>query len=282
MAQIPTKWLRFDLQTTESEDQTYLLFELGAAGVVTQLGHIEAFFQDNGNSDNLKISIEQLGFGVIRCHLVADENWVSKCGEILKPQAINGLEIIPVTEASLVMPKDHAANKIFIIPGLGFGTGHHPTTGLILKVLQEIKQQGACPENALDLGTGSGILAIAIQRIFGIEVDAFDIDPLALENAADNANLNHCTEQIHFKHSSIDGVTRKYSLITANIYAEVLCNFRNEFSRCLQKGGRLVMSGIMESLGPSVEMAFSGPDFELLAKVSNQGWLALDYKFLGL
>ena len=160
---------------------------------------------------------------------------------------------------------------MLIIPGLGFGTGHHVATQNILHILQRIPRNSvSC---ALDVGTGSGILAIAIEKLFNVPVLAIDTDPLALENAADNLTINR-TSQIALREGSLDAADGQFDLIVANLYAEILISMSGELLARLPKHGNIVLSGIVEELKPQVEAAFPfKPKFER----TKDGWTGLLY-----
>ncbi len=138
-----------------------------------------------------------------------------------------------------------------INPGAGFGTGTHETTQLCLAALAQVCAKlpnGLDDEWALDFGSGSGILSIALARL-GARVDAVEIDPLANENAKENAALNELTDRVRF-HTALEEIgdsKRRYPVVVANILKPVLLQFADALCSRLAVGGAVVLSGLIES-----------------------------------
>lgn len=135
-------------------------------------------------------------------------------------------------------------HPIRINPGAGFGTGTHETTQLCLGAIAGAVTTRRV-NRALDFGSGSGILSIAIA-LRGVEVDAIEIDPLAIENARENARLNSVDAMIRFE-DTLAGSTGPYDLVVANILRPVLLEFAEQLVSRLEKhGGALILSGLIE------------------------------------
>lgn len=140
-----------------------------------------------------------------------------------------------------------------INPGAGFGTGTHETTQLCLKAIAEVTaDEGLHGARVLDFGSGSGILAIG-AALLGARVDAVEIDPLAIENAGDNAKLNQVESPIRFA-LTFDELpdAGPYRLVIANILRPVLLQFAEELVRRIAPGGALILSGLIETDLPEV------------------------------
>lgn len=170
-----------------------------------------------------------------------DPGWAAMWKKRFKPLAIGKtLAIVPPWNPN----PSHGRNAVIIDPGLGFGTGHHPTTRSTLIAL-ETECTRSRFETALDVGTGSGVLAIAMVRLGVKRVVALDNDPQALDNARHNAELNGCERAIRFSLASVGTLRRTFPLITANILSSVLIAMAPELTRLLEPGGRLILSGIL-------------------------------------
>lgn len=165
---------------------------------------------------------------------------------------------------------------IKINPGAGFGTGTHETTQLCLQAIGEwvASPSVSQPVAALDFGSGSGILSIGLA-LLGAQVDAVEIDPLAIDNSVENAILNSVQDRIQFNHE-LSG-RKSYSIIVANILKPVLLEFSKELVQRLKpEGAVLILSGLIEQdVSPVVER-YQG----LLGKppkriLSNHEWRAL-------
>jgi ribosomal protein L11 methyltransferase len=271
-------WFKYILSSANPEDDCFLLFDFGVVGSnILPSGQIECFLDEKKSTpEDFEQLLIESRFQIINKEYIKEDNWVANCQEIIRPIQAGEISIVPVISATS-NEIEISKNKIYIIPGLGFGTGHHASTRLAIQNLLMIKSNHIT--HALDVGTGSGILAFAINKIFQCNVDACDIDPLALENAKDNAALNACDKAIDFSQQSIEGINKKYPLIVANIYAEVLCNMQADFVKCLNPGGFLVLSGIMQNLSPAVEKAFSLPGFQKKHFLSEDGWVSLLYEY---
>ncbi|MCB0334548.1 MAG: 50S ribosomal protein L11 methyltransferase, partial [Bdellovibrionales bacterium] len=114
-----------------------------------------------------------------------NQNWTLQCAELLEPRMLGNLRIVPLHEPQ--PPKESNENDLFVYVGMGFGTGHHATTQMMI---EEVQQLSYSPETVLDVGAGSGILSLAVARCFGSKVCAVESDPDACANAAINLSLN--------------------------------------------------------------------------------------------
>jgi ribosomal protein L11 methyltransferase len=165
-------------------------------------------------------------------------------------------------------------NVMAINPGAGFGTGTHETTQLCLGLIQGLGDLRG--KTVLDFGSGSGILGIAAARA-GAKVYCVEIDPLANENAKENAELNSVSHQIqileqipeHLKSGQVD-------LLVANILRPILIHFAPIIKSCLKKEAELVLSGLIETDVPLVidEYQKGGAQFKVIEQKKNE-WRAL-------
>jgi len=129
-------------------------------------------------------------------------------------------------------------------PGAGFGTGTHETTQLCLQALAKAMKNSSKIQSVLDFGSGSGILSVA-AALMGAKVDGVEIDPLANDNARENAELNGVQDCISFS-ETLDGTMSDYPLILANILRPVLIEFSKTICSKLAPGGVLILSGLIE------------------------------------
>jgi ribosomal protein L11 methyltransferase len=162
---------------------------------------------------------------------------------------------------------------IIIDPGQGFGTGHHATTRCTL-IAVETECGRRAFDRALDVGTGSGILALAMARLGIKRIVALDHDPVALDNARHNAELNGLAGAIRFSQAPSRLERRRFPLITANILASTLIAMAPELKRLLGPGGRLILSGILKREARDV-MAHYGPPIRRLWSRTERGWTTL-------
>jgi ribosomal protein L11 methyltransferase len=164
-------------------------------------------------------------------------------------------------------PAGRAAVRID--PGLAFGTGAHPTTKLVLVFLEKQIKGG---ERVLDYGCGSGILAIAAAKLGAGAIGATDIDPAALETAAANALANGAALDIRPPQDLGPG---SYDIVVANILAQPLIVLAPLLAARCAPGGRIALSGILESQAAEVAAAYA-PWFELGAGAADEGWALVE------
>ncbi len=158
-----------------------------------------------------------------------------------------------------------------LVPGLAFGTGQHQSTRLCLRLLG---QQIAGGERVLDVGTGSGILAVAAARLGAATVVATDIDPLAVDAARQTARQNQAADRIEVREASIPGA-EAFDLITANLTADILQYLAADLATALQPRGRLIVSGLIETRLDEVGETLAGVGLELLAVEREDEWRAM-------
>lgn len=171
---------------------------------------------------------------------------------------------------------------IEIEAGLAFGTGHHGTTSGCLEMLEKVVRREH-PRNALDLGTGSAVLAIAIAKLAHIPVLATDIDPVAVRVAAANARLNHVKARIETVtapgfHHPIFGKRAPFDLIVANILARPLMRLAPQMAGHIALGGSIVLSGILERQRDAVISAYVGQNFRHVKTLHREGWVTIHLK----
>lgn len=148
--------------------------------------------------------------------------------------------------------------RILINPGLGFGSGTHPTTQLCLEVMGRdyLKNpQSLSGARVLDFGTGSGILAVAAAKL-GAQVDAVEIDPMALESAKDSAALNQVEDRIQFALTLNDLKFESYDLIMANILRPVLLEVTQSLTERMKSRSRILLTGLLEEQADEVEAKY--------------------------
>jgi len=167
-----------------------------------------------------------------------------------------------------------------IDPGMAFGTGTHPTTQLCLELLETVFEDG--PTAVIDLGTGSGILAIGALLLGAPRALGVDIDPEALPAAQENARRNGVSERLELGLGSLEDILagkfrlRQASLVLANILAPVLIRMLEAgLAELLPLDGRLVLSGILEEQAAQVELALQQHGLSLLARRQSGDWVAL-------
>lgn len=167
---------------------------------------------------------------------------------------------------------------ILIEPKSAFGTGHHATTALCLRVVSDLLEAGRLQQGQhfLDLGTGSGVLGIGCCK-FGLTGEGLDIDPLAVDNAVENRALNAIAPE-HFTvdEGSIGSVAGKqFDLVLANILARPLTEMAADIVRACRPGGCLVLSGLLEIQADGVTAAYKAQGLPEPRRIIDGEWAAL-------
>ena len=158
-------------------------------------------------------------------------------------------------------------------PGMAFGTGTHPTTRLCLTALEALATPGM---NVLDLGTGSGILAISAAKQGAASVLALDVDEIAVAAAKENVAANDVGSAVHVEAGSVEKASGPYDLILVNILAGVICELMGRgLAGLLKPGGTLVASGIIDCQEAQVREALSEQGLKIVNRLAEQDWLAL-------
>ncbi|GAB1459905.1 50S ribosomal protein L11 methyltransferase [Thauera sp.] len=197
---------------------------------------------------------------------VAEQNWVQLTQSQFDPIRITDrLWIVPSWHAA----PDPAAINIELDPGMAFGTGSHPTTRLCLEWLCGVVTPGC---SVLDYGCGSGILGIAAAKLGAGEVLGIDIDEKAVEAARDNAARNQAAMRL--QHSAVP-VGDRFDLVVANILTNPLCVLAPAISARVAPGGRVALSGVLETQAEQVIEAWA-PHIALHVGAAHDGWIRLE------
>ncbi|MEW6333297.1 MAG: 50S ribosomal protein L11 methyltransferase [Thermodesulfobacteriota bacterium] len=172
---------------------------------------------------------------------------------------------------------------IEIDPGMAFGTGQHASTRLCLEAIEALFAAGgtSAPARVLDLGTGTGILAIACAKCGAPAVLAVDNDPRATAIARENALVNRAEERVTVTDRDIAALTEPFPLVVANLTAGILDGLYPHLRRLVSPGGYLVMSGIIEQNRTEVEARFLGGPFALEQRIAEKEWVCYVLKKAG-
>jgi ribosomal protein L11 methyltransferase len=201
---------------------------------------------------------------------VVDPGWGEAWKEYFKPLRISPHFVVkPPWEPYRPKQKDVV---IEIDPGMAFGTGSHPTTRMCLQILEEVIQNGANVRSVLDVGTGSGILAIAARKMGVKHIVAIDIDPVAIKGARENAALNKVNTGIHFRIGSPEGVRRTFDLVLANLLPQELLGLVPDLARRVAPGGAVIVSGFLRKQKGEIVKAMEKERLEIQDSRAFKGW----------
>ena len=161
---------------------------------------------------------------------------------------------------------------------MAFGTGSHETTRLVIGLLEDTVTPGC---NVLDVGTGSGILAVCASKLGAADCRAYDIDPVAVEVAAENAAENGCANVTVGQSDLLAGVAPgKYDVVCANIVADIIIRMAPDIGRFMHDESTLLASGIINERASDVIDALEANGFYIARALEDNGWTALAVKKL--
>jgi ribosomal protein L11 methyltransferase len=216
----------------------------------------------------------KIGPGRISLARVRREDWAESWKRHFKPIEI-GPALLIKPSWSRRRPRQGQA-LVVLDPGLSFGTGQHPTTAFCLEQLAARRARGKEAQSFLDIGTGSGILAIAAARLGYAPIDAFDFDPEAVRVARANARRNRVSGRIRFFRQDVTRLPRrakrKYSLVCANLISSLLVAERDRILARLSDDGLLVLAGILKTEFQKVRKAYEAAGLRLAASRAQNEW----------
>ena len=240
--------------------------------MIARLADISAFLNDLASAN------PGLSFAQPSVVTVNSEDWSTSWKANFKPLRIGRrLLIVPSWEQAEAGPDDIVLN---LDPGMAFGTGGHETTRLCLERLETVllSRLSASPASVLDLGTGSGILAMAAARLGAGRVCAVDIDPQALEVARENFAINGLTERVECSTTLLEALDGTFDIILANLLAEELVRLAPQLTVRLAGGGVLVLSGILAEKETFVRGGFAAQPLVHLETAHQGEWVAMLYR----
>ena len=312
------KWKKFRITTTTAAEDLVsgMLIELGIDGVQVEdnvqlsdkdtkamfidilpelppdegIGYVSFYIDEDDVTDellgNVRNGLEELkdfvdvGACTIEESETEDKDWVNNWKEYFKPFMVNDIVIKPTWE---MVPEDMQGRMVVNIdPGTAFGTGMHETTQLVIKQLEKY----VTPEtDLLDVGTGSGILAVIAKMLGAGSIIGTDLDENAITASAENMEANGFSPDIFkvIQGNIIDDKAvqdevgyEKYDVVTANILADVIMPLSKEIAQHIKHGGVFITSGIIDMKEEAVKKTImENPEFDIV-DVSHQGdWVSI-------
>lgn len=203
------------------------------------------------------------------------EDWQNNWKQFFKPMPVgNKLLIRPTWEDEYDAGDRHV---LHLEPGLAFGTGSHDTTRLCLETLEDYINGG---ESVLDLGCGSGILALSALLFGASTAEGVDIDDIAVKTAIENGATNGFTEPQYKIHCGdmTEKITGKFDVVVANIVADVIILFCQNARQFMKNDGVFIVSGIIDTREDDVLKAFEDNGFKIEKRIESKGWLCFVLK----
>ena len=201
--------------------------------------------------------------------VVDDCDWIESWKQYYKPIKAGRVTIVP--EWIEYVPQD-GEYIVKIDPGMAFGTGEHESTKMCLDVLQSLGMEG---KSVIDVGTGSGILALAAAKLGAEHVEAYDIDDNAVKSAKENCALNNLDDKIIVANANLlDKTAGKFDVVLANITADVLITLARSLGNYMKKDGIVIISGIILKREDDVKNAFEEAGFSVFERINKGEWVA--------
>jgi ribosomal protein L11 methyltransferase len=282
--------IAFDLPAARADEAGAAIVALGALGCEVgklpraadaplrspRIARLTAYFEDANQtrlrrlSGTIKASVVLGELPRLNIDRIEDPGWATMWMTRFEPFTI-GKRLLIVPPWSKAQKTERL--RIVIQPGQGFGTGHHGSTYGVMRTLEELYREHNYAR-VLDVGTGSGILAIAMKLLGARDITAIDNDPVALDNARENAELNGVARDLRISAIPLSSIRRRFDLITANILAPILIAMAPSLKRDLTSAGRLILAGILAREAASVIAAYQ-PELRCIGRRTDRGWTAL-------
>ena len=214
-----------------------------------------------------------IGHGKISFAKVRREDWAESWKRHFHPMAIGKALLV---KPSWSLRKPGKGQKVVVLdPGLSFGTGQHPTTSFCLAQLVQLRRSGE-RQSLLDVGTGSGILAIAAAKLRYSPVEAFDFDPEAVRVAGANARKNRVENKLHLARRDLTQLpvrsSHKYTVICANLISTLLVSSASRLLSRLQPRGALIIAGVLDREFAGVQRVYEEAGMRLTASRVGGEW----------
>lgn len=306
------KWSELSIHTTNEaiESVSNILHEAGASGVVIedsedlmkeredQFGEIWSLSPDDFPKDGvilkaylpvnsflgetveaIKLAVNNLvtfdiniGANVVTISEVNEEEWATAWKKYYHPVKISQrFTIVPTWETYNPVSSDELI--IELDPGMAFGTGTHPTTVMSLQALEKTVKAG---ERVIDIGTGSGVLAIGAALLGAREVHALDLDDIAVKAAGINVKLNKVQDRVTVAGGNlVDTIDEPGDVVVANILAEIIISFTDDAYKVVKPGGNYITSGIISAKKNDVKKALEGSGFVIEDIMMMEDWVTI-------
>lgn len=276
---VPTWSLTLETDLARAEQEAAELFDLGASGVELRDGEgppmpgarvpppgralLVAWFP---GAPGAAEAARRLGGELAE---VPDEDWSEGWKRDFRPLDIGRVRVRP---SWIDEPPPPGSVEVVLDPGMAFGTGTHPTTALCLAALSDLL--GARPgATVLDVGTGSGLLAIAARKLGAARVVGNDDDPVAVEVARENARAN--AVEVELVGEPLERIAGAFDVVVANILANTLVELAPRIAAKLAPGGVVLLSGILAPQAGDVRAAYVALGLEPLPEAGAGEWILL-------
>jgi ribosomal protein L11 methyltransferase len=274
--QTPARWLELAVEVPREAEEAAadILRRFAPRGVAIEPAGesvvVKAWLPDGANLARQRRAVRRALASLpatVRTRWLREEDWAEAWKAFFPVLRISRRLVICPAWRSYRARAGEAA--IRLDPGMAFGTGQHPTTLMCLLALEETVRPGV---SVLDLGTGSGILALASARLGASSVLAVDNDPLAVRAARENVRLNGLEAVVRVGEGSVEGALGPFDVIAANISAPVIVELAGAMAKALGPGGVLIAGGFSEAKAAEVAAALTAAGLTMERTLSDGEW----------
>jgi len=224
---------------------------------------IDELMKDFEVSNNLRLSFQK--------EVIALKNWNEEWENSFTPVVVEAFCAIKAPFHELETNCEH---ELTIMPKMSFGTGHHPTTFMMVKAMQQVDFKN---KKVLDMGCGTGVLGILACKLQAAEVLGIDIEDWAVENAIENAQTNHC--EMEFELGGKEKIPDiEYDVLLANINRNILVDQKGLYNKSLKSGGTLLLSGFLQQDKEFIKEEFENEGFDNVNTYKKENWVCLVFQ----
>jgi ribosomal protein L11 methyltransferase len=258
--------------------------EQGSPGIILKKHGVQAYFLKSAATPSLRRDVGRFIGAQARLSprdarpalawkTIKQEDWQNSWKRYIKPRRVG--RNFWVTPPWLDPPKLRYRKVITIEPGMAFGTGTHATTRACMEFIEVARDRlGGGKFSALDVGTGSGILAIALALLGATPIYAVDNDPIALQVARENLLANEVADKVHLSRASLSALRRRFAVVAANLTAETILGLADALEKKVAKNGFLILSGILRHQAGAITARFAAR-FRVRQRKGSQEWVTL-------
>jgi ribosomal protein L11 methyltransferase len=247
-----------------------VLTEMGYEGFEEDAGSLKAFIvEKNFKGAELKKLLKDISYSV---SVIEEKNWNEEWESNFQPVVIDDFCAI---RAEFHQPIKNVEHEIVITPKMSFGTGHHPTTEMMIRMMRGIDFKD---KKVFDFGTGTGILAILSEKLGASEITAIDNDEWSIVNAEENFRQNNSTK-IKIEQTSSIAANEKFNIILANIIKTVILDNMQSMAERLTQDGIILLSGLLIEDEKEIESTAKMKNLVLQNKIQKGSWICLKLQY---
>lgn len=276
-------WIELTVPVTPKSREvlSHWLFEIGAVGLIERDDEFITYFAFSEKENALEKFVTQLrgrdktlASLDVRARVIEEQDWGAAWRENFKPVFVSdGIVVCPPWQT---LPERPGRRVLIIEPKMAFGTGTHATTQMVLRLLEQWVRGG---EEVLDIGTGTGILAIAAVKLGAASVTAVDHDPVAVEAAKENLVLNDVRHRVRLIVGRVDCMKpRVFPVVLGNLDRPTLLSLLRELKSRLAPQCVALLSGFLLEEEEHIMREMARAGFKILQREEQEGWLAFAVK----